>query len=545
MSRTRRSSRRAAAAIGAALLFVVAATATTPAVPRVSAVDASPDPSASVSPDPGPTPTVPPDPTPAPTPDPTPDPAATPTPDPTSDPSATAEVTPSPAPTDAVPSVEPTVDPSVEPSVDPSADPSAEPSLEPSPSPTPSPEPTPAIEVAHSWVDKVDAAGDVVQAGATDGDLARMERFVVYRIRFQVLNSGNAPVELTPILEAGTGADPGTWAAVPEVDPAPGQPFYAASDDGAVFRVRSTVVPPFALRLGDGPAPDFRAVAGVASAGLNPAPAITLPPRTFTEVEFAVRATVNAAWTQSYAFRLQPAAVTVAAGAPVVVTMRSRPPVVLTMPTAATTLSPASPGVPRYELAVARTSPAGPAYPLAALVDPDSPHVESSLTSDSCAACHAPHRAPSDPLLDATYRVDPLRSATEPYQGTDFALCLECHQEAPFADTSGSPSTLTSFPGHGFHMGLIEENGTGGLDITTPGDGQGNALCAECHYNLHAVPSSQRGLVLFAPDVVPYDGTDAAHVGELVYDPATQSCTLTCHGKAHDGLTFQATQPGT
>jgi hypothetical protein len=136
------------------------------------------------------------------------------------------------------------------------------------------------------------------------------------------------------------------------------------------------------------------------------------------------------------------------------------------------------------------------------------------------------------------YRTDPLRAATEPYDGADFALCIQCHQESPFADTSGSTNPLTSFPGHGYHLGLIEEDGTGGLDINTAGDGQGNALCAECHFNLHGLPSSERGLVIFAPDVEPYND-------QLTYDASTQSCTLTCHGRAHDGLTFAVPAAGT
>ena len=86
-------------------------------------------------------------------------------------------------------------------------------------------------------------------------------------------------------------------------------------------------------------------------------------------------------------------------------------------------------------------------------------------------------------------------------------------------------------------MGHIPEKGAGGVDITAPGDGQGNALCAECHYNLHAVKTSERGLVEFAPDVLPFNG-------QVTYDAATQSCTLTCHGRDHNGLTFQTPPPG-
>jgi hypothetical protein len=362
-----------------------------------------------------------------------------------------------------------------------------------------------------------------------------MERFTVYRVRFQVVNAGDIAVDLLPALEAGIGASPDGWSLVPEVDPVAGRPFYAASDDGRVFRVRSTDITVAALRLATGPAPEFAAFPGETSAGLNPAPVVTLPPRTFTEVEFAIRATVDAAWTQAYAFRLRPTDDTVAAGAPAVVTMRPKPPIVLTVPPSITA---ASQPATRYQLALATAPATGPVYRLAALVDPTSPHISSTLDADGCASCHATHRATNEPLISNLYRVDPLRSAIEPYDGADFGLCLTCHQESPFADVSGSPNALTNFPGHGFHLGLIEETGTGGVEITVPGDGQGNALCAECHYNLHGVPTSERGLVLFAPDVVPFDS-------QVTFDAATQSCTLTCHGKDHDGLSFQAAQPGT
>jgi hypothetical protein len=533
------SHRRPAPRTGLALvgiLTILASLATlTPMVPGVRAVDPTPDPSVGVSPDPGPTPTTIPDPTTAPTPDPTPDPTSTPAPDPSTDPTVEPSAEPSPA-ASFEPSVEPSVDPSAEPSPAASVEPSVEPSVDPSGEPSPAASVEPAgLEVQHTWIDTLDALGEVAAAGSADAALDRMERFVVYRVRFQVVNSGMADIQLSPLLEVGTGANPDAWTQVPEVNPAADVPFYAASDDGRVFRVRSSGIAPSELRSDTGPGPAVQPMAGVSSAGLNPAPSITLPAGTFTEVEFSVRATVNAGWMQSYAFRLRPAAETVAAGTPVVVTMRAKPQIVLTVPASATS---ATGNTVRYQLALAVLNPAtGPAYRLAAYVDPSSPHVISSLTSDTCAVCHATHRATSTPLLSSVYRTDPLRSAQEPYDGADFGLCLSCHQESPFADESGSANPLTSFPGHGYHLGHIQENGAGGDNITIPGDGLGNALCAECHYNLHAVKTSERGLVVFAPDVLPFNG-------QLVYDAANGSCTLTCHGRPHDGMTFQTSTPG-
>ena len=84
-------------------------------------------------------------------------------------------------------------------------------------------------------------------------------------------------------------------------------------------------------------------------------------------------------------------------------------------------------------------------------------------------------------------------------------------------------------------MAGISGSGGGGLSIDTPGDGQGNALCAECHFRLHSTtfavgtPSYSR-LVNFAPDVLPFKGKlewTSTSVGH-------GTCTLTCHGHDHD-----------
>jgi hypothetical protein len=552
-TRHRSAARTAAALVGGLLVLATVATVT-PVVPQARAVDPSPDPGL-VSPDPGPTPTATPDPTPRPTPAPTPDPtpvpppaaSAEPTPDPSSPPTTPPGGTPTAAPSDGA-SPEPPVDPSTEPSLEPSPsddpspslDPSAEPSLEPSPSESPSPEPTPptGLVVSHEWVSPVDDAGTIAQ-GAIDAPLAGMQRFEVYRVRFQLVNTSPDTIQLRPVLEAGAGDAPATWSAVPEVDPARGMPFYVASDAGRTFRQRSAPIAASALRLDMGSGDGMTAVDGLLSAGYNPAPELALPAGSYTEVEFAVRATIDAAWRQAYTFRLRPIDETLGEPVTATVTMRARPAVVLTLPRSTT--NPVAGTQPRYALASAIGPAAGPRYALAATVDPGSPHVSSGLTADGCAACHSPHRASNSPLITNTYRTNPLRAMAEPYDGSDFTLCITCHDETPFADTSGSPSGTTSFAGHGYHLGAIDNVGLRGLDIETAGDGQGNALCAECHYNLHGVPTSERGLVVFAPDVEPYpiDG------GVITWDEAGQSCTLTCHGKAHDGLTFEAAQPGT
>jgi hypothetical protein len=389
------------------------------------------------------------------------------------------------------------------------------------------------------WIDQTNARGGVTVPGKADTALEKIQRFTVYYLRFQVYNRSDADATLAGRLQVGSGAAPAEWQAVPEGDPAGGIPFYAASDKGRTFEARANEIAIGDLRLSGGPDDGYTATSGSASFGLNPI-AMALPARSFTEVQFAVRATIDAQWNDTYAFRLLDGDAVPLDGPLAVVSIGDRPAIKLTMP-ANTTTMPAKVGV-RYSLAVATRPPTGPAaYPLAALVDPASPHIEIGLTGDGCATCHSAHRAPASSLLEPTYRIDPLRTASESYDGADFSLCLTCHSESPFADQSGSPNPLSNFAGHGYHLGHIAGTGVTGSDITEPGVGDGNALCAECHWNLHGTPQSERGLVRFSPNVQPAPDAN----GEIRWDEATQSCTLTCHGKVHNGLSFKPATPAT
>jgi predicted CXXCH cytochrome family protein len=148
-----------------------------------------------------------------------------------------------------------------------------------------------------------------------------------------------------------------------------------------------------------------------------------------------------------------------------------------------------------------------------------------------------PHTSQYRSMLAQNYRDRLLKSANEGYAAADFALCYVCHAEVPFANKT---STATNFPLHGLHVGDLAGKGSGGTEIDTPGAGQGNAICAECHFRLHstaypygAQAISGSRLVNFAPNVEPSGGvlswTKTADGG---------SCTLTCHGKSHDGNTY-------
>jgi predicted CXXCH cytochrome family protein len=157
----------------------------------------------------------------------------------------------------------------------------------------------------------------------------------------------------------------------------------------------------------------------------------------------------------------------------------------------------------------------------------------------------APHTSQYRSILAAGYRSRELKtaSAVNDYGTTDFDLCYLCHSEAPFTDTSGNPRSDTDFQYHGLHVsGIFDKSGGGVLstDIDTPGAGQGNATCAECHDRPHGTSSaywaSQRSnqrLVSFAPNVEPM-----APATEPSWDLASRTCSVRCHGADHSSSSY-------
>ncbi|HEX8911398.1 MAG TPA: hypothetical protein VF796_03485, partial [Humisphaera sp.] len=146
----------------------------------------------------------------------------------------------------------------------------------------------------------------------------------------------------------------------------------------------------------------------------------------------------------------------------------------------------------------------------------------------------AVHASPYRGLLMQNYRDRTLKSAVEPYSAADFALCFECHAEAPFRDTTGNVRSDTNFRYHGLHVSSLQGAGAGGTGIDTPGAGQGDAICAECHFRVHgtatAVTADQRSnsrLVNFAPNV----GSNPNAWTPTGVGSGT--CSLTCHGESH------------
>ena len=149
----------------------------------------------------------------------------------------------------------------------------------------------------------------------------------------------------------------------------------------------------------------------------------------------------------------------------------------------------------------------------------------------------APHTSSNRGILLRNYTDRVLKATSAAYSAGDFALCYVCHGEAPF---SSETATATNFNLHGLHLTQLAGKGAGGTDIDTPGAGQGNAICAECHFRLHSTTNkvgtqtiSGSRLVNFAPDVEPNGGV----LSWTSTGTGSGSCTLTCHGHPHSSAT--------
>ncbi|MEO5964462.1 MAG: hypothetical protein ABIR11_03275, partial [Candidatus Limnocylindrales bacterium] len=171
-------------------------------------------------------------------------------------------------------------------------------------------------------------------------------------------------------------------------------------------------------------------------------------------------------------------------------------------------------------------------------------HASPSGIAGGSALADAPldtHASSNRGILVAPYRDRDLKAMNELYSPTDFSLCYLCHAESPMVNDSGDPQPDSNFSFHGYHLNDMTYSGTGGREIDTAGAGQGNAVCAECHFRIHGTAlatgsqAPTKGLVNFSPNVQPLNG-------QLSFVPATMtsygSCTLTCHGRSHTGYVY-------
>ena len=183
----------------------------------------------------------------------------------------------------------------------------------------------------------------------------------------------------------------------------------------------------------------------------------------------------------------------------------------------------------------ATSASAGGAPPLPAVGDPSLPLPGSAL---------APHTSVNRGILLRNYQDRVLKSTGAAYSAGDFALCYVCHAEEPFAP-GGTASAATNFSLHSLHLTELALKGDGVLDIDKAGAGQGNAICAECHFRIHSTtskvgePGGSR-LVNFAPNVVQFV-PDSGPAEPITWTPGVTSggsCTLTCHLHKHKNAPY-------
>ena len=327
----------------------------------------------------------------------------------------------------------------------------------------------------------------MVAQGGIDAALGDAARFTVYRVRFQVVNHGDQDAIVTPALEVGGPAD---WTALPLVDPDAGKPFYGASDAGKVFEPRREAIAVSELRLRDDLDPLAGPVEGQSSAG-RPVGAITLPAHSYTEIEFAVRATVDARWGERYAFRLLDGADVIAGAPPAELVMGGKPAVDLSP--GQRKGKPTTDPVPRYRLdpsigltdmSIAQAPVAASAAqfnlrgPVAAPTRPrpalDLAHVQGGLASDSCAGCHAAHTAQGPMLLQQP----------DPQSGT----CFTCHDgTGALSDVRSDwddPALPANDPATGSyysHPATTTGGHVSGVEDEFAGVLNRHAVCADCH----------------------------------------------------------------
>ena len=272
-------------------------------------------------------------------------------------------------------------------------------------------------------------------------------RFDAIRVRFRVANPGDSAFTLTPRLDWRSGA--AAFAPVPAGRAEAAVPVYSAREWVAASSGRGSTLGPAGEPL---PAtgyltstqtpPDDTAVDGERILGANPGPAVDLPAHSWTEVEFAVRTSVDAAYGATYELRLVDAAVV--DGAVVGETADAVAGLLEIGPAPTLDLTPGQlSGIPadpahaaavgvRYLLDSPRPGPVlateasfvsapGPnrTHPLVAgdgLAAPGgflSPHGGYSATTSACAACHRTHSAGLGNLVAGA--------------GSQAAVCFTCH----------------------------------------------------------------------------------------------------------------------
>jgi predicted CXXCH cytochrome family protein len=315
----------------------------------------------------------------------------------------------------------------------PTAGATSTPGAVPSPVPGPVPSLTPAAGNHHvlAWIENPVVPPSYLPV---DAPALGASQFQTFRVRFQVSNTGIAPITVVPQLEYGT-TGTSRYTVVPE-KPLKGNPFHVDREwvpstglsGGTVQGPLGEDLAVADFRLGKG---SGLAMTGHHSMGVNPDQPVTLPPASYTEEEFTVTLSIDAQYLTSYELRLTDAGTAPTGTDVATITLGAAPALRL------------SPGQRQgaSEIGPKPANATGAAYPLQPV-----PLVASTTSTAAVLAIYRPN-AVSYPLVASTLSAaaGPSPDIHGPYTMTTNA-CAVCHNihaaQAPSLMIKASQSTL-------------------------------------------------------------------------------------------------------
>lgn len=389
----------------------------------------------------------------------------------------------------------------------------------------------PIVVIEHRTLARVDRETGAVSYQPEDQPLRSEPRFRVFRIRFQARNADAIPVGLTPLLQFRP-AGATTWTTVPDREYQDGVAFYVAPER---FRQQADPASPDVpdgpehvaiggseIRMHDRDDNEEQPEPGRHSMGPNPAPAMTIPGRSYTEVEFSVRATVAADYLAEYEFRIRDAGGSFDGAATATVQIGPAPPLVLSpgqrqgiwvggptgavsnalstayrlQPPTGTVVDTSALGTevvtadlrstgPRYALLASAIVPPAPA-PAALAAPVVGTHGPYSTTPDQCALCHRQHTGRNRSLL-----------SQPPPQSN---LCFTCHDgsgananvKAQYTDAT-VPANNATTRSYYRHDALVTTTHTRADLNEFGGVSNRHSECGDCHnsHKANATNSTQ------------------------------------------------------
>ncbi len=371
----------------------------------------------------------------------------------------------------------------------------------------------PALVVEHSVLALLAPVTHEASYLAPETDLDGLARFDRFRVRFQVRNADLVPVDVAPGLQFAPGGTD-QFVDVPVNDAEDGVPIYVdtewrLSPSGRGTRPAAAQEPiaPGALQVRDTDSPSQEPVTGRRFMGDGPRDSVSVPADSYTEIEFSLRVSRDIAPDETIQLRLTDAgraivgAATATVGAAQRVTLplspgqrngiRVGPPVdvkpaavsevdfPLVTPAAVEAGWRGATDAPRYRLAIAGPPTTGTESALFAAFT--SPHVpDTSLVSDTCAACHRAHAAQDASLAAAA----PQATA-----------CFACHNGtgsnldtmAQFADSAvpaNDPATTSYYRHDAATTPAAPNTHSLAKDDEFGGVSNRHSVCADCH-NAH------------------------------------------------------------